>query len=230
MPAPTARPYPRMAASGRATCRPESVRQSRRRFVAAVNRGFCTGTGGFDGPDQRDARDHGSPDRHARKRRSPSAEDDAAALLGPRPLYLVDDMDEGSSDSAAPVRKPAVRKDRLLDRPPRRGPAVPRAHRESYRGGARMGAGIIECDVTFTKDRELVCRHSQCDLHTTTNILAVPELAAKCTQPFTPADPAARHAGVGHVLHERHHARRVQDARGQDGRVRTRTRPRSRST
>jgi glycerophosphoryl diester phosphodiesterase len=36
-----------------------------------------------------------------------------------------------------------------------------------------------------------VCRHSQCDLHTTTNILAVPELAAKCTQPFVPADPVA---------------------------------------
>jgi glycerophosphoryl diester phosphodiesterase len=53
-----------------------------------------------------------------------------------------------------------------------------------------MGAGIIECDVTFTKDRELVCRHSQCDLHTTTNILTVPELAAKCTQTFSPADPA----------------------------------------
>ena len=53
-----------------------------------------------------------------------------------------------------------------------------------------MGAGIIECDVTFTKDRELVCRHSQCDLHTTTNILSVPALAAKCTQAFGPADPA----------------------------------------
>ena len=53
-----------------------------------------------------------------------------------------------------------------------------------------MGAGIIECDVTFTKDRELVCRHSQCDLHTTTNILSVPALAAKCTQAFSPADPA----------------------------------------
>ncbi|EEQ32545.1 putative glycerophosphodiester phosphodiesterase [Microsporum canis] len=52
---------------------------------------------------------------------------------------------------------------------------------------ARMGAGILECDVAFTRDRQLVCRHSQCDLHTTTNILAVPELAAKCTRPFTPA-------------------------------------------
>ena len=40
----------------------------------------------------------------------------------------------------------------------------------------------------FTKDHKLVCRHSQCDLHTTTNILAIPELAAKCTQPFAPAE------------------------------------------
>ena len=62
---------------------------------------------------------------------------------------------------------------------------------ESYRAAARMGAGILECDVTFTKDRELVCRHSQCDLHTTTNILAIPELAAKCSIPFSPADPAS---------------------------------------
>ena len=35
-----------------------------------------------------------------------------------------------------------------------------------------MGAGIVECDVTFTKDKQLVCRHAQNDLHTTTNILA----------------------------------------------------------
>ncbi|UCG39562.1 MAG: glycerophosphodiester phosphodiesterase, partial [bacterium] len=62
---------------------------------------------------------------------------------------------------------------------------------ESYVAAARMGAGIVECDVTFTDDLALVCRHSQCDLHTTTNILAIPELAAKCTQPFVPADPDA---------------------------------------
>ena len=54
-----------------------------------------------------------------------------------------------------------------------------------------MGAGIVECDATFTKDRQLVCRHAQCDLHTTTDILRVPDLAAKCSVPFTPADPAA---------------------------------------
>ena len=51
-----------------------------------------------------------------------------------------------------------------------------------------MGAGVVECDVTFTKDKALVCRHSQCDLHTTTNILYIPALANKCTTPFTPAD------------------------------------------
>jgi glycerophosphoryl diester phosphodiesterase len=49
-----------------------------------------------------------------------------------------------------------------------------------------MGAGIVECDVTFTKDKELVCRHAQNDLATTTNILLTP-LASTCVQPFTPA-------------------------------------------
>ena len=63
----------------------------------------------------------------------------------------------------------------------------PEHTRESYTAAARQGAGIVECDVTFTKDKELVCRHAQNDLHTTTNILVVPELAAKCTKPFTPA-------------------------------------------
>jgi len=62
----------------------------------------------------------------------------------------------------------------------------PEHTQESYEAAARMGAGIVECDVTFTKDKELVCRHAQNDLHTTTNILATP-LAAKCTTPFTPA-------------------------------------------
>jgi glycerophosphoryl diester phosphodiesterase len=111
--------------------------------------------------------------------------------VGPRPYYLVDNMDEG------PL------KDRLLScseqsmRPSEfsighRGATMqfPEHTAESWQAAARMGAGIIECDVTFTKDRQLVCRHSQCDLHTTTNILTIPDLAAKCTQPFLPADPA----------------------------------------
>ena len=53
---------------------------------------------------------------------------------------------------------------------------------EGYQAAANQGAGVIECDVTFTSDRELVCRHSQCDLHTTTDILST-DLAQKCTIP-----------------------------------------------
>jgi glycerophosphoryl diester phosphodiesterase len=62
----------------------------------------------------------------------------------------------------------------------------PEHTREGYIAAARMGAGAIECDVTFTKDGALVCRHSQCDLHRTTNILTTP-LANKCSAPFAPA-------------------------------------------
>jgi glycerophosphoryl diester phosphodiesterase len=38
--------------------------------------------------------------------------------------------------------------------------------------------------VTFTKDGELVCRHAECDLHTTTNIVDTP-LNAQCTVPWS---------------------------------------------
>jgi glycerophosphoryl diester phosphodiesterase len=121
---------------------------------------------------------------------SASADDVEAVLLGPRPLYLVDDMDQSALQ--ARLRRcaagPFQRTDFSIAH---RGAPLqfPEHTAESYRAAARMGAGILECDVTFTKDRELVCRHSQCDLHTTTNILAVPELAAKCRQPFMAADP-----------------------------------------
>jgi glycerophosphoryl diester phosphodiesterase len=107
--------------------------------------------------------------------------------LGPRPFFLVDDMTEGplkaelQSCSEGPFR----RSDFSIGH---RGAALqfPEHTRESYVAAARMGAGIVECDVTFTKDKELVCRHAQNDLHTTTNILATP-LAAKCATPFKPA-------------------------------------------
>ena len=59
----------------------------------------------------------------------------------------------------------------------------PEHTKESYEAAARMGAGILECDVTFTKDLALVCRHSQCDLHRTTNILTTP-LAQSCRVPY----------------------------------------------
>ena len=58
----------------------------------------------------------------------------------------------------------------------------PEHTREGYIAAHEMGAGVIECDVTFTKDKELVCRHSQCDLHSSTNILQTP-LAESCSIP-----------------------------------------------
>lgn len=48
-----------------------------------------------------------------------------------------------------------------------------------------------ECDVAVTQDMIPVCRHSQCDLHSTTDVLWRPELAAKCSVPFRPAVFAA---------------------------------------
>jgi len=53
-----------------------------------------------------------------------------------------------------------------------------------------MGAGIVECEVSFTKHGDCVRRHAQNDLHATTDILLTP-LAAKCIKPFTPASADA---------------------------------------
>lgn len=109
--------------------------------------------------------------------------------LGPRPYYLVEDMDEGplKTQLEACAEGPFYKSDFSIGH--RGAPLMfPEHTKESYLAAARMGAGILECDVTFTKDLVLVCRHSQCDLHTTTNILAIPELAAKCSEPFTPAE------------------------------------------
>lgn len=112
--------------------------------------------------------------------------------LGSRPAFLVDDLEAGEL------------KDRLtacLSLPPRatafsighRGAGIRYAEhtREAYEAAARMGAGMLECDVTFTKDLALVCRHSQNDLATTTDILVTP-LASKCIRPFRPAELDAR--------------------------------------
>lgn len=113
----------------------------------------------------------------------------ARVELGPRPFYLVDKME------SSPLKEklqscqngPFYKTDFSIGH---RGAALqfPEHTKESYTAAARMGAGIIECDVTFTKDRQLVCRHSQCDLAATTNIVAT-DLGAKCRKPFTPADP-----------------------------------------
>src|SRR5688500_687234 len=89
----------------------------------------------------------------------------AGVQLGPRPFFLVEDMAESrlkrklESCSNGPFRTT----DFSIGH---RGAALqfPEHTQESYEAAARMGAGILECDVTFTKDKELVCRHAQCDL------------------------------------------------------------------
>ncbi|WP_306145162.1 glycerophosphodiester phosphodiesterase family protein [Roseibium sp. MMSF_3412] len=107
--------------------------------------------------------------------------------VGPRPAYLVSQMADGELKTrlqgciGQPVGKT------LFSISHRGAPLqFPEHTEEGYRAGALMGAGILECDVTFTKDKELVCRHSQSDLHTTTDILAT-ELTGKCTGAFVPA-------------------------------------------
>ncbi|WP_439147707.1 glycerophosphodiester phosphodiesterase family protein [Vibrio sp.] len=114
-----------------------------------------------------------------------------SADLGPRPLFLVNNMDESplKTKLLSCSEGPFHRSDFSIGH---RGAAMqfPEHTKESYLAAIQMGAGVVECDVTFTKDKALVCRHSQSDLHTTTDVLAHPDLAKKCSTPFTPANPA----------------------------------------
>ncbi len=127
--------------------------------------------------------DDNGPGRHWR--------DSLNVQVGPRPYYLIDQLAEGPLKSRLQScsDKPLRKTDFSIGH---RGAALqfPEHTKESYEAAARMGAGIVECDVTFTKDRELVCRHAQNDLHTSTNILATP-LASTCIKPFVPATFAA---------------------------------------
>lgn len=108
--------------------------------------------------------------------------------LGPRPFYLVEGMDAGELKDTLQqcASGPFYRSNFSIAH---RGAALqfPEHSDVSYRAGARMGAGIIECDVTFTQDGVLVCRHSECDLHTTTNIVTT-VLNNRCTVPWTGAN------------------------------------------
>ena len=112
-------------------------------------------------------------------------------MLGPRPYALIDRMEEGALKDRllACAAGPFRRTDFSIGH---RGAPLqfPEHTAQSYRAAARMGAGLLECDVTFTKDKELVCRHAQNDLHRTTNILATP-LASTCAAPFAPASGGA---------------------------------------
>ncbi len=105
--------------------------------------------------------------------------------LGLRPFYLVDKMKKGKLKREL---KQCAKKKRFRHSDfsiGHRGAPLqfPEHTKESYEAAHRMGAGIQECDVTFTKDGELVCRHAQCDLHTTTNIVARDDLRHQCKVP-----------------------------------------------
>ncbi|MGR9053487.1 MAG: glycerophosphodiester phosphodiesterase family protein [Gammaproteobacteria bacterium] len=126
-----------------------------------------------------DASGHSQHDRPGHEHRTKNQK----IQLGPRPFFLVDKLPDGELKDALQqcTEGPFYKTDFAIGH---RGAALqfPEHSKESYQAAARMGAGIVECDVTFTKDKELVCRHSQCDLYTTTNILAT-ELAEQCTTP-----------------------------------------------
>jgi glycerophosphoryl diester phosphodiesterase len=111
------------------------------------------------------------------------------AKVGVRPLFLINDMQESELKTKLEQCKDNTfyRSDFSIGH---RGASMlfPEHTKESYQAAIDSGAGIVECDVTFTSDKALVCRHSQCDLATTTNILEIPELAAQCSEPFSPAD------------------------------------------
>ena len=112
---------------------------------------------------------------------------DALSGYGPRPAYLISQMEAGELKTKLQscLGQEIARSDFSIGH--RGAPLMFPEHTvESNVAAAGMGAGILECDVTFTKDHELVCRHAQDDLATTTNILTT-DLASTCTEPFTPA-------------------------------------------
>lgn len=112
----------------------------------------------------------------------------APVEVGVRPYYLIDQLKnpELKERLAACADKPMERKNFSIAH---RGAPLqfPEHTLESYNAAYRQGVGVQECDVTFTADKQLVCRHAQNDLHTTTNILGT-ALAQKCTKPFVGAD------------------------------------------
>jgi glycerophosphoryl diester phosphodiesterase len=128
------------------------------------------------------AHDDGRAEEH---RRHHPRHERAHVSLGARPFYLVEGMSPGPLQRKllSCENGPFSKTDFSIGH---RGAGLqyPEHSDVSYEAAARMGAGIVECDVTFTSDGQLVCRHSECDLHTTTNIVNTP-LNTKCTVPWT---------------------------------------------
>ena len=106
-----------------------------------------------------------------------------AYTYGVRPFYLVNDMDDSPLKDELLACKGQTPSKTDFSIAHRGAPLqFPEHTYDSYMASAQMGAGILECDVAFTNDGELVCRHAQNDLHTTTNIVAT-SLANQCSVP-----------------------------------------------
>ena len=107
---------------------------------------------------------------------------------GVRPFYLIDAMKDGSLKSKLRSCASNTPKSTTFSIAHRGAPLeFPEHTVQSNKAAALMGAGIFECDVTFTKDKQLVCRHAQDDLQATTNILLT-NLREKCTKSFSAAN------------------------------------------
>ncbi|MEL6551424.1 MAG: glycerophosphodiester phosphodiesterase family protein [Pseudomonadota bacterium] len=106
---------------------------------------------------------------------------------GARPDFLISKMDDSALKDALMACSAQSASTSKFSIGHRGAPLLYPEHTvESNIAAAQQGAGILECDVTFTADLELVCRHAQNDLHTTTNIVAT-DLGQQCTTPFSPA-------------------------------------------
>ncbi|MBT9288565.1 glycerophosphodiester phosphodiesterase family protein [Prosthecodimorpha staleyi] len=108
--------------------------------------------------------------------------------VGVRPYFLIDQVRNPELKARLEACAGKTQERKLFSIAHRGAPLqFPEHTVQSYKAAWRMGVGIQECDVTFTKDKKLVCRHAQNDLHTTTNILGS-DLAKKCTKGFVPAE------------------------------------------
>src|SRR5262249_13286712 len=77
----------------------------------------------------------------------------SAIQVGPRPFYLVEGLEDGRlKDKLSHCKDgPFVRTNFSIGH---RGAALqfPEHSKEAYEAGARLGAGLVECDTTLTKD------------------------------------------------------------------------------
>lgn len=80
--------------------------------------------------------------------------------VGDRPYWLVDNMDEGPLKEKLQSCSEQEFKTSEFVFAHRGAPLqYPEHTLQSYKAAHRQGAGVIECDVAFTKDKQLVCRY-----------------------------------------------------------------------